>query len=107
MRMLTERDLLELRQWLAAKGPPWDGWECRLRAGNILILEPVVPLGPRTHRPDPKRRYLAKRLRIVPSCPGPFSLQYWRHTEQWWPLGCRGNLRKIMQHIESREMISP
>lgn len=46
MLMLTERDLLELRQWLAATGPPWNEWEFRLHAGNVLILEPVVPLRP-------------------------------------------------------------
>ena len=107
MLALTERDLARLCRWLAAKGPPWNEWECKLRAGEILIRQPVVPLDPRTRRPAPKHRYLAKRLRIVPSCPGPFGLQYWRHTEQWWPLGCRGDLRKIMRHIEPREMASP
>lgn len=107
MPALTDRELSQLRQWLAMKGPPWNEWECKLHAGNILIGEPVVPLSPRTYKPAPRRRYLAKRLRIVPSWLGPFRLEYWRHTEQWWPLGCRGDLKKIMRYIESREMISP
>jgi hypothetical protein len=107
MLSLTEEDLAQLRQWLAAKRPPWNQWECKLHAGNILILEPVIPLNPRTRKPDPRYRSLTKRLRIVSSIPGPFRLEYWRHTEQWWPLDCRGDLKEIMRCIESREMVPP
>ena len=44
---------------------------------------------------------MAMHLRIVPTHPGPFQLEYRRHTEQWWPLGAcpRGPMQSIAKFI--------
>lgn len=103
MLMLTKADVEKLRRRFSQKGPLWDQWEYKLRAGNILIYTPVTPFDPKTGKPDPTRRYMCKHLRIVPVHPGPFQLQYWRHTEQWWPLPWVGDIDEIASHIEADE----
>jgi hypothetical protein len=46
---------------------------------------------------------MAKHLRIVPSQPGPFTLQYWRHTEQWQSLPVIGTIEEMARHIEAND----
>lgn len=96
---LTEQHIDELRSRLAAIGPQWNEWEYKLHAGNIIIYTPVIPWHPKTRKPDPSLRYMAKQLRIVSTTPGPFQLEYWRHTEQWWPLFCKGDVKEIVDYI--------
>ncbi len=90
MTTLSDEDVEQLRQRFSKKGPLWDLWEYGVRAGKILIYSPVIPWNPKTGKPDPALRYRVPHLRIVPSQPGPFGLQYWRHTERW----VRGPSRK-------------
>jgi len=96
---LTGQHVEELRSRLAAIGPQWARWEYKLRAGNIILYTPITPWNPKTRKPDPALRYMAKHLRIVSVTPGPFQLQYWRHTEQWWPLSCKGDIKDIVKYI--------
>jgi len=96
---LTDRHIEELRSRLAAIGPQWSGWEYKLHAGNIIIYTPVTPRNPKTRKPDPSLRCMAKHLRIISTTPGPFQLEYWRHTEQWWPLSCKGDIKGIVKYI--------
>ena len=103
MLVASERDVDYLRQRFSQKGPPWDQLQFKLRADTIIIYTPITPFNPRTGKPDPALRYLAKHLRIVPSQPGPFTLQYWRHTEQWQSLPCTGGIREIADSIEADE----
>ena len=104
MKTLTIECINELRQRLAEKGQLWKEWEYKLHGGNIIIYTPVTPWNPRTYKPNPKQRYLAKHLRIVPSLPGPYQLEYFRHTEQWWPLlPCTGDIKQIADFIEADE----
>ena len=97
---LSEKHVEELRRLLAEKGPLWSEWEYKLHGGHLLISTPVTPWNAQTGKPDPSRRYLAKHLRIVPSQPGPFLLQYWRHTEQWSSLPCTGTISEIADFIQ-------
>jgi hypothetical protein len=97
---LTDKHVEELRRRLAEKGPLWSEWEYKVHGGNILIYTPVTPWDAQTGKPDPSRRYMSKHLRIVPSQPGPFGLQYWRHTEQWSSLPCAGSIGEIADFIE-------
>lgn len=103
MLMLMDKHVEQLRERFSKKGPPWDQWEYKLRAGKIIIYTPVTPYNPTTHKPDPPLRYMAKHLRIVPAQPGPFQLEYWRHTEQWWPLPWVGDIDEIADRIEADE----
>ena len=107
MRILSEQDVEQLRAYFSKKGPLWDQWEYKLRAGTIIICTPVTPFNPRRRRPDPSWRYMAKHLRIVPVRPGPFQLEYRRHTERWCPLDCVGSLEIIMRYIETHEICAP
>src|SRR5829696_2258139 len=86
MRVCRQEDIDLLRKHLDPKGPLWSEWEYKLRGGNIIIYSPVIPWNEQ-YRPDPSRRHMAMHLRIVPTQPGPYQLEYRRHTEQWWPLG--------------------
>jgi len=88
-----------LRELMAAKGSRWREWQYKFFRGNIIIGSPVTPWNPRTGQPEPSMRYLAKHLRIVPVIRGPFGLQYWRHTQQWSPLPCVGDLKEIADFI--------
>lgn len=83
MLMAQPHDVECLRERFARKGPLWDQWEYKLLGGRIIIYDPVTPWGAAANGPDPSRRYLAMHLRIVPSQPGPFQLEYRRHTGQW------------------------
>lgn len=103
MKTLTIECINELRQRLAEKGQLWKEWEYKLHGGNIIIYTPVTPWNPRTCKPDPEQRYLAKHLRIVPSVPGPYRLEYFRYTGQWWPLPCTGSIEEIADSIEADE----
>jgi len=103
VKILSTEDIEQLRQRLAEKGPLWSEWEYKLRGGNIIIYTPVTPWDPRTCKPDPERRYMAKHLRIVPSVPGPYGLEYFRHTEQWQQLPCTGTIKEIADFIEADE----
>jgi len=98
---LSDEEAERLRQRFSRKGPLWDQWEYRVRAGKILIYTPVIPWNPKTGKPDPALRYMAPHLRIVPSQPGPFGLQYWRHTERWEWLPITGTLEEIADAIEA------
>ncbi|KPJ53089.1 MAG: hypothetical protein AMS16_05635 [Planctomycetes bacterium DG_58] len=101
MMTLTEEHIEELRERLAQKGPLWSEWEYKLWRGNIIIYTPVTPWNPDTRKPDPELRYMCKHLRIVPSLPGPFGLEYWRHTEQWSSLPLVGSIAEIADFIEA------
>ena len=103
MKTPTIECINELRQRLAEKGQLWKEWEYKLHGGNIIIYTPVTPWNPRTCKPDPEQRYLAKRLRIVPSVPGPYRLEYFRCTGQWYPLPCTGSIEEIADSIEADE----
>ncbi len=103
MLMLTDKDIDQLRRRFSSKGLLWDQWEYKLRAGKIIIYTPITPYNPTTNKPDPSLRYMAKHLRIVPTQPGPFQLEYWRHTEQWWPLPWIGDIDEIADQIEADE----
>ena len=104
MKTLTIKDIEELRQRLAEKGSLWQEWQYKLHRGYIIIYTPVTPWNPKTLKPDPERRYLAKHLRIVPSLPGPYQLEYFRHTGQWWPLlPCTGEIKDIANFIKEDE----
>jgi len=103
MKTLTMEDIDELRRRLAEKGPLWQQWHYKLHGGNIIIYTPVTPWNSRTSKPDPEKRYLAKHLRIVPSLPGPCQLEYFRHTGQWCPLPCMGNIKEIADSIKADE----
>ncbi|HZZ41887.1 MAG TPA: hypothetical protein VFE58_03050 [Tepidisphaeraceae bacterium] len=81
----TPDDIDILRRKLSQKGPLWSEWEYKLRAGRIIIYSPVIPWNQQL-KPDPRLRYLAMHLRISPAHPGPFQLEFRRHTEEWWPL---------------------
>ena len=96
---LTDKHIEELRSRLAAIGPQWDEWQYKLHAGNIIVYTPVTPRNPKTRKPDPPLRYMAKHLRIVSTTPGPFQLEYWRHAEQWWPPSCKGDTEEIVKYI--------
>ena len=104
--MLTPSDkhVEQLRQRFSKKGPLWDQWEYKVRAGSIIIFTPVTPLDLTTGKPDPARRYMCKHLRIVPCQPGPFGLQYWRHTEKWEWLPFTGTLEEIAEAIEADDL---
>lgn len=97
--VLTDKHVEELRSRLAAIGPHWNEWEYKLHGGNIIIYTPVTPWNPKTGKPDPSLRYAAKQLRIISTTPGPFQLEYRRHTEQWWPLPCKGDIKEIVDYI--------
>jgi len=101
VKALTERGMDELRNRLAAKDQMWERCRFKLHRGNIIIYTPVTPWNPRTGKPDPEQRYMAKHLRIVPSVPGPYQLEYFRHTEQWWPLPCTGSIEDMAGIIEA------
>jgi len=101
VKTLTTEDIEQLRQRMAEKGPLWSEWEYKLHRGNIIICTPVTPWDPRTCKPDPQRRYMAKHLRIVPSLPGPYGLEYFRHTGRWQPLPCTGSIEEIADLIEA------
>ena len=101
MKVPTPKDIEQLKKLLAEKGPLWSEWEYKLHRGNIVIYTPVTPWNSRTHQPDPERRYMAKHLRIVPSSPGPYGLEYFRHTGRWCPLPCTGNIEEIADSIEA------
>jgi hypothetical protein len=104
VKILTAKEIDELRQRLAEKGHLWDQWEYKLHRGNIVIYTPITPWDPTTCQPDPERRYLAKHLRIVPSVPGPYQLEYYRHTGQWWPLPpCVGDIKDMADFIAADE----
>ena len=103
MKTLTIECINELRQLLAEKGQLWKEWEYKLHGGNIIIYTPVTPWNHRTCKPDPEQRYLAKHLRIVPSLPGPYRLEYFRHTGQWCPLPWTGSIKEIADSIEADE----
>ncbi len=103
MLMCTGKDVEYLRKRFSKKGPLWDQWEYKLRNGTIIIYSPVIPFSPKTGRPDPALRYMCKHLRIVPSQPGPFLLQYWSHTEKWEWLPCEGDIGQIADAIEADE----
>ena len=81
------------------KGPLWSLWECKLRSGNIVIYDVIVPpeLPPSVLVPSDVR----KHLRIVPTWPnGPFQLEWMRHTGRWWPLfDARGTMEQIANEI--------
>lgn len=79
----------------------WSEWEYKLIGGRIIIYSPVIPWNEH-YQPDPSLRYMAMHLRIVPAVPGPFQLEYRRHTEQWWPLGAcpPGTMEQIATFIE-------
>ena len=101
MKMPTVKDIEQLKQLLAEKGPLWSQWEYKLHRGNIIIYTPVTPWNSETCKPDPEQRYIARHLRIVPSSPDPYGLEYFRHTGQWWPLHCTGSIEKITNSIEA------
>jgi len=103
MLTLSDKDVEYLRRRFTAKGPLWDQWEYKLLRGNIIIYTPVTPFNPQTGKSDPELRYMSKHLRIVPSQPGPFGLQYWRHTDKWEWLPFEGDIEEIAAHIEADE----
>lgn len=103
MKIPTNKDIEQLKQLLAEKGPLWSEWEYKLHRGNIVIYTPVTPWNPKTCKPDPEQRYMAKHLRIVPSSPGPYGLEYFRHTGRWCPLPYTGNIEEIADSIEADE----
>ena len=101
MQMAQATDIDLLRKRLAELGPLWSEWEYKLHRGRIIIYSPVIPLGEDSRR-DPAARYLAKHLRISPDSPGPFILEFYRHTGQWCPLGAcpPGTIGDIAGFIE-------
>lgn len=101
MRVLDKDDAVRLGELLKAKRSRWSEWKCQLYRDNIIVYIPITPWNPKTRRPDPSMRYMAKQWRVVPEPRGPFQLEYMRHTEQWWPvLNGVGNLEKIAKLIE-------
>ena len=74
VRVLTQRDLDELRILLAKGDKKRAEWEYKLYRDNIIISVPVIPWNPKTRKPDPSMRYMAKFLRVVPTPGGPFQL---------------------------------
>ena len=100
MDALLQKDVDYLRERFTKKGGLWAEWEYKLRGGALIIYSPVVPYNPETSKPDPKLRYMCKHLRIVPVQPGPFALQYWRHTQKWEWLPFTGELKEIADAIE-------
>lgn len=71
MLVPTKKDLVILVERLAAMGPLWDRWECKLRSDRILIYDPVVPWDERDNLAASTPQ-LQKILRIVPVQGGPF-----------------------------------
>ncbi len=101
MKMPTTKDIEQLKQLLAEKGPLWSEWEYKLNRGNIIIYTPVTLWNSKTCKPDPEQRYMSKHLRIVPSSPGPYGLEYFRHTGRWCQLPCTGSIEEIADLIEA------
>ena len=101
MQMAQATDIDCLRARLAKLGPLWSEWEYKLHRGRIIIYSPVIPLS-EDLRPNPAARYMAMHLRISPDSPGPFILEFRRHTEEWWPLGAcpPGTIDDIAGFIE-------
>ena len=101
VRVLTQRDLDELRILLAKGNKERAEWEYRLYRDNIIISVPVIPWNSATEKADPSMRYMAKFLRVVPIPGGPFQLEYMRHTGQWCPMfEASGDIKAIAKFIE-------
>ncbi len=101
VRALTQRDLDELRTLLTKGEKKRAEWQYKLHRDNIIISVPVIPWNPKTKKPDPSLRYMAKFLRVVPTPGGPFQLEYMRHTGQWWPIfDAKGDIEAIAKFID-------
>lgn len=100
IRVLSKDDAAELSRLLTDRKSEWVEWECKLRGDNILVYVPITPWNPKTHKPDPSKRYMEKPWRVVPVPGGLFRLEYKRHTGQWWPVcDSVGELIKIAGYI--------
>ena len=99
MKVPTEADVDKLRTLIAAKGPPWDQWEYKLERGRIVIYDPVIPFNSTTHRFDPALRYMTKHLRLTPVIPGPFQLEYYRHTDRFAAVPVAGTIEEVAADI--------
>jgi hypothetical protein len=99
MKLPTEADVEKLRTLISANGSPWDQWEYKLERGRIVIYDPVIPFNPDTHRFDPARRYMSKHLRLSPVIPGPFQLEYYRHTGRFAAVPVVGTIEEVASAI--------
>jgi hypothetical protein len=101
VRVLTQRDLDELRSLLVKTDKKRAEWQYKLNRHNIIISVPVIPWNPETNKSDPSMLYMARFLRVVPTPGGPFLLEYMRHTGQWSPLfEATGDVEAIAKFIE-------
>ncbi|MBP7937772.1 MAG: hypothetical protein KA354_24295 [Phycisphaerae bacterium] len=101
VRVLTQRDLDELRTLLTKGEEKRTEWEYKLYRDNVIISVPVIPWNPDTKKPDPSLRYMTKFLRVVPAPGGPFQLEYMRHTGQWLSMfGVMGDIKTIAKFID-------
>ncbi|MBI1827402.1 MAG: hypothetical protein HY287_10670 [Planctomycetes bacterium] len=100
MRVLNNDDATQLSKILVSKHLEWSDWQYKVFLGNVVIYVPVTPWNPKTHKPDPSMRYMARQWRVVPEPGGPFQLEYMRHTGKWWPMfDAVGSLEEIAKHI--------